>query len=146
MRRLFLPRERPANAEIRRQAQPAASRASRIAEMANPYESPRSAENTSQGRRTVLFRVVAVACWILALLPVLGFLSIVGRVDVAEKFKANPVLAVTVTMVGFGLPVLGLALLGLGSWRRSGWLALAGVLPFVAIISWFLAVLLFRFR
>ena len=111
----------------------------------NPYQSPRLAETTSD-RRKLLFRLVALGCWVLALLPVVGFLSIMSRVEVTERFKENPVLAVTVTIVGFGLPALGLALLGLGSWRRSAWLALAGLLPFLAMISWFLVVFLLRFR
>jgi hypothetical protein len=112
----------------------------------NPYESPHLAEKGSGGLRKLLFRAIALVCWFLALLPLLGFVSIIGRVEVTEKFKENPVLAVTVTIVGFGLPALGLTLLGLGCWRRSRWLALAGALPFLAMISWFLAVYLLRFR
>jgi len=112
----------------------------------NPYESPRSAENPPAGVRKLLFRAVALVCWAVALLFVLGFLSIIGRVEVTERFSGNPALAVAVTIVGFGLPALGLTLLGLGCWRRSGRLALAGALPFLVMIAWFLVVFLFRFR
>jgi hypothetical protein len=112
----------------------------------NPYESPRLAVNGSAGIRNLLFRGIAVVCWVFALLLLLGFLSIIGRVEVTERFEENPVLAITVTIVGIALPAMGLMLLGLASWRRSGWLALAGTIPFLAMITWFLAVFLLRLR
>ena len=112
----------------------------------NPYRSP----TTSGGERSTLgialLRVLAVACWVAALLPILGFLSVINRPEIAEKSEQHFPLFVGLNVIMFALPALGFALLGVASWRRSQSFLIAGIVAFLPIALATLAAALLHSR
>ncbi len=107
----------------------------------NPYQSPAPvASRSSVGG--LLLRLLAVGCWLAALLPVAGFLLIVNRPDNAARREANFPLYVAVCVAMFLLPSLELVMLGVASWWRVRWVAIAGAMAFAPIVLWSLAIVL----
>ena len=95
----------------------------------NPYKSPADASSPSVRGRSVL-RIIAVCLWAVSALPLLAFLVVANHPGRTQ----SPSLFVTLVIIVFVLPAIGLALLGFASWRRSRWLALAGVIAFGPIV------------
>jgi hypothetical protein len=108
----------------------------------NPYASP--SLTADKAPRGLFLYLVAIACWLLAILPLVGIVVIIGDPKTIARFQSNPILATTVTLVGFGCPSLGLALLGLASWRRSLRLLVAAFGGFLPLVLWIVVTPLWR--
>jgi hypothetical protein len=66
----------------------------------NPYESP-SPSSDAGGILGLLLRIIAVACWLSALLPVLAFFLIVNRPEMIDGWERNPSLFVQLCLAMF---------------------------------------------
>jgi len=108
----------------------------------NPYESPTPDASRHSTTATVLRYLIAIGCWFASLLLPLAYLLIAGRPEIVARRDDNLLLFVAIFGTMFGLPAIGLVLLGAASWRRSKWLALAGLIAFLPIILLTLAALL----
>src|SRR5262245_30749651 len=106
----------------------------------NPYASPKPEINQPPDTGRLLLRLLAVCFWLMSLLLVFGIVTSWNRPEITARSAENPVFAAAIWTVGFILPALGLAVLGLASWRRRWVLAfigLAGFMPLLVFISYF---------
>src|SRR5262245_53393642 len=105
----------------------------------NPYASPSPEVNLPPYTARLILRCIAVCCWLMSLFLAIGIAANWNRPEMAARSAEAPVLAAVVWTVGFILPALGLAILGIASWRLRGLLGLIGLaafMPFLAFISY----------
>jgi hypothetical protein len=100
----------------------------------NPYESPKPSTHLRRNSRSLLLRLLAIGFWLAATLPVMAFLSIVNRPEVAQRHAQSPPLSIAIHVILFALPAIGFAMLGIACWRRSGWLGFCGIAAFMPVI------------
>lgn len=112
----------------------------------NPYESPRPEISQVAGIATAVRYLVAVGCWLASLLPMFAYLLIAGRPEIIARRDENLALFVAICGVMFGLPAVGLVVMGFASWRGNRWLALGGFAAFLPLIVWTLTALLWPRR
>ena len=101
----------------------------------NPYESPTIEVGEHGHWQTLVLRIVALGCWSLSLLFVAAFLTIANRPEIREQYAENPVLFSILVVAVFGLPAIGLAILGIASWSRVRWLGLIGIACLVPLVA-----------
>jgi hypothetical protein len=100
----------------------------------NPYESPAPSAKPPVRPSRLLFRILAIFFWLLSLLTVWAFLSVVSLPQNLERRTSDPALFWGLCAIMFALPAIGLVLLGIASWWRVRWLAYVGIAAFGPII------------
>ena len=100
----------------------------------NPYESPKVPSGKANQTAIVVMRVFAVLAWILCLIPVTAFGVGFAVFEDFGRRRGLPASLLIGAVVALGLPTAGMALLGAACWRRSQWLAIAGLAAFVPLV------------
>jgi hypothetical protein len=110
----------------------------------NPYQSPPPDASRNSKLGIILLRLLAIGLWLICLLFAWGVCSALTRPENVERASSNPLRFWGLALAVFGLPCIGLLLLGIASWLRSRWLLIAGLAAFLPAICLTLARLMWR--
>jgi hypothetical protein len=106
----------------------------------NPFASPQPSEPPPNERGRIVLRLFAALLWsVVGILAASTALALITP-EMNDRFERAPTLFIVVTVVGLGLPLIGITLVGLALWRRSRWPAIAGVVAFLPLVLMLLAI------
>src|SRR5690348_758214 len=100
----------------------------------NPYASPNPEQDLPPHSFRLLLRLAAICFWLVSLFLVLGIMTTWNRPEIVARRSEGPLLFAVVWMVGFILPALAFAILGIGSWLRRRTLVSIGLAFFVPLL------------